>query len=66
MLLRQLYDLLDCANCDDYELQIFYKMRNTGWLLTDKARQTNIWKEESEKKKRYFKNVLEEKNEWMI
>lgn len=44
--------------CDDYELQIFYKMRNTGWLLTDKARQTNIWKEESEKEKKIFQKCF--------
>lgn len=45
---------------EDYEMQEYSKFRNIGWLLTDKARQTEIWKEESEKEKKIFKECFGE------
>lgn len=44
--------------CEDYEMQEFSKFRNIGWLLTDKARQTQIWKIEKEKEDKIFKECF--------
>lgn len=48
------------SRLEDYEMQEYSKFRNIGWLLTDKARQTAIWKEESEKEKKIFKECFGE------
>lgn len=44
--------------CEDYETQEFSKFRNRGWLLTDKARQTKIWKKENKKEQKIFKECF--------
>ncbi len=46
--------------CEDYEMQEYSSFRNVGWLLTDKARETEIWKEENEKEKKIFKECFGE------
>ena len=43
--------------CEDYEMQEYSKFRNIGWLLTDKARKTDIWEKENEKEKKIFENI---------
>lgn len=45
---------------EDYEMQEYSKFRNIGWLLTDKARQTEIWKKEKEKEEKIFKECFGE------
>lgn len=46
--------------CEDYEMQEFSKFRNIGWLLTDKARQTTIWKKEDEKERKIWEEINKE------
>ena len=46
--------------CEDYEMQEFSKFRNIGWLLTDKARETDIWKKENEKEKKIWEDINKE------
>lgn len=44
--------------CEDYEMQEYSRFRNMGWLLTDKARQTEIWKKEMKKEEKIFKECF--------
>lgn len=43
--------------CEDYETQEYSKFRNIGWLLTDKARETEIWKKEAEKERQIWEQI---------
>ena len=45
---------------EDYEMQEYSKFRNIGWLLTDKARETDIWKEENKKEEKIFRECFGE------
>lgn len=55
-----LYENQSYTVLEDYETQEYSKFRNIGWLLTDKARKTDIWKEENEKEKKIFKECFGE------
>ena len=45
---------------EDYEMQEYSKFRNTGWLLTEKARETEIWKKAKENEEKIFKECFGE------
>lgn len=53
-----IYENQSYTVCEDYEMQEFSKFRNRGWMLTDKARQTEIWKIEKEKEEKIFKECF--------
>ena len=55
-----IYENKSYRRLEDYETQEFSTFRNIGWLLTDKARQTEIWKEENEKERKIFKECFGE------
>ena len=39
---------------EDYWTQEYSKFHNQGWLLTDKSRETEVWKKEYEKASKIF------------
>lgn len=52
------YENKSYSVCEDYEMQEYSKFRNIGWLLTDKARETDIYKKELEKERKIWKECF--------